>query len=387
MTTAQLKEHNAAKRAEKKAAKAGAGGAATQTGDQSGKSTPSTVSDKLLERLNQDEVSFYDKKVKEDFKVAGKFDLELLEEAAQDFLFEYEDAIGTPDEAKKEKQSFKTTQRYKALSQTNADVAEFVASGGIVGDKEAYREFLKGKYSETFEQGRQMAMGIPPTAPPGFLGKVTGAEKVKLDDYTNQAKSILDDKNVSVFVAIDSKHIESVLSDRFMNSTENNKRGVGYESYRHAAELSLGIPGGTPPPAYTRPIYGYVESANNIGNTKSAHKSTDGYGDVKVELKREAFENNSTIYLGDSFSGGGNARKYGADMSDVWANADLNTSPKNVNDLRGGKPYVEAQVYGGVDASKISAIHYPSKASVPDSVRRMAQENQIKIVIQGENDD
>ena len=349
----------------------------------------SSSAQKLIEQLNQDEAKFYEQKIKNDFRLTEKASMSeiyRLEKIAEQYRQHYKNMVGTRIEERVHKQLQLILKRIDTLKQVESDLLAFKRTGGKIGDKGAYEDFLKKRYFDSFEQGRQMVKGIPPVPPPPRLSK---EKKDDIREYTKRANEILGDKSVSVFVAIGNKNIESVLSDRFYNTLENNSRGMDYAQSRYLAESRIfGIQSGNPPPPYSRPIYWYLQSSNQFGIPDTSHTITDPYGDVKVELKREVFENNSTFLKRDSLDhsrGNSTAGKYGVDTSNVWIDSNLQESPNNINDLRGDFPYIEAQVYGVVDASKIAAIHYPSELKVPPSVRKLARKHQIKIIIHGES--
>lgn len=182
-------------------------------------------------------------------------------------------------------------------------------------------------------------------------------------------------EKVSVYMAIKPSNLKKILGgDEFKNSLQTGKgtfKTIG-EARAIKEKPMLGIKANTDTPEGF-PKYGFVASK---GKMDYENIVGFGYGNSYVEF-HDSVRKNTTVTLGDSYNNNSGAGvripahidNVGptqliagsiSNSGDIDKNASTAKTYKDFNKVIRGE-YVEAQIYGNLDASHIKAIHIESK--------------------------
>ena len=320
-----------------------------------------------------------------------RLSLQKGKKAQSDLLVAKDDLVKLEGELKSLKANYEQLQSASVLYKEFQSSSFFPGKGDEGTDKEqkAYQNWFLDKEKTRIEKGFDVAESLLQGKPSlnteridkdDVLLKSKHGEK-QINAYMNGVEKVLGDPDTKLFIAIGDSAITSVLTDKLKNVFElNDFDDNGYLDGREGSESStLGIPGGSPPPGYSRPVYGYVESLSGMGT--GSHKTTDGFGSVKLELKEEV-KDRTTIKNGDSFGGEGPASLYTSPRPSSFTDLGGNP-PASISQIRGNEPYLEFQASGGIRSQDIAAIHYLNGERPSPSALSSATAKGIPIFLDG----
>jgi hypothetical protein len=185
-------------------------------------------------------------------------------------------------------------------------------------------------------------------------------------DIRAKAQKLVDDSDV--YVRVSEGTLGKILDGgRFKNLHET---GVGTALSNKAQrtlaeERGMGVPPGDPPAV--KPLSGYLGGRNF--STVGVEKGADAYGDIVVKL-RESVKDRSTVNFGDSLSEINNGYAVASPLRKL---SEVSVNPKEIlhnprlldshDGYHSTKGFIEANVHGGVSASEIEEIGFPSEPS------------------------
>lgn len=273
---------------------------------------------------------------------------------------------------------YKEKSRKSYVNLTDDDIDKCKELREEFGHVKSDKSYLKPYYGNVELEANKTKFGI--------VEDVIPKEVLKGGAYDNEIEFM---KKAKVAIQVDSSVLKNIAKDdRLKNMFEYGAKesiGQGDEAYRSIRESGeeklFGLEYRAP--AFKRPIYGIVESPENL-LTKSNELSH--YGDVQIVLK-DKVKTRTTYTIGDSLDdqhyypgvAAVNNPSHIGDKGDRKIKADPNSSSNWKVGFGTSIRYLEAQIFGYLWTSDIDAINIPNNVKLPKSLEKRFKEKGVKI--------